>query len=1384
MIPRKPFIYFLLDTATGKVYYRDAGGILQTLIIAAGINTDVSLKNAPGNWLDTLLEFIRNTTYEGMNRAYSTPMDFIGDAQQMITELFLLGYGTEASLTLATFKYNDKPVAGEPQYLLYFKGPADLYNIENKLLESVSVNIMEGGAAQLLKNYESTPLEIPCDGSIAENKKIHFDGLLVENIVYWELQPTSYNNGDAALPMNIVSQEGDSYGAMINDQSLQDVGPGYWQASSNSPLWFNADTVVKIKGNITINALTAASTPFRLFTSTSKTTPNSTLPIPLFGLSYTKSLFPYHPASYPIANNQPFQGFFQGRQTFYFDTEVPLAAYEKLFFIYSNVTPGMEIISGNIQAKFSTKAKPTRAWAITLYDAFKIAWEQINKLASTNGLNYNFAFTSQYLQQKLNLFITSGDALRASGDSSYNRFFSNIQTGQTIHQTFGPVIKVTLKQLYEAAKVILCGMMGTGHNGTGETLFFESYGTVYNSSVIDFSIGEVAGLGWSFNKDRGFSDLSLGYQPQSYDQKAGKYEYNTTLKMKAPINSFEKTLDLVTSVRTDPYGIEKLRSNLGNTTSTTRNDSDNSVFLINVDTANSVYDFFKADFISLIQDPNSAINTNNHLPAGFPAQSLQLPLTDGEYFQPANDNGIVVFSEAGYNAVEACNLTITGIANSENRPPLAPPDSYTIKLWRNGVVIYQQTAVISAVNQAIAINNNFAQLWQYKDCTYITLETTATAKLELTFTSLTIGAYVAMTAGFIPVDAGTFRKLLSWLSFIPTSVPYVVGNSRVQYGYQYFLFNSLVPNSIFDMNMVVKGFIEGNLANCTIEVYINGILQAENIVIAGSVARIGFTKTLSAIITRAYSLGDVVFVAVYTSASSVQFTEVEVALTSNYIQAYDLKRVQYTSLIGIPNIAKDSAGNIRSDIAGAPYNIEELTPGYLRDVVWADYFKSCFMDMVRGDLIFQTLNKNPYLSRSYANGTTITENDNKPILNANRLWYPIIGKTKSNVPIRFAELMGRTINAHVHATFMGVDIYFFANKAGQKPALNESQEWVFQLSPLTDLQQLANITSFKLPDMANNSLNYSHSCPVQLVPYNQPILDQYHTRNRDQFLFEDQIARWMNKDNYGQLRQIGDLIPLHHISNGLDPISYEVIDYKTKELIYGPINLDTIPAAAVPNPKVLWQKYIDTADWVRGNYQIIVKGFNIPMWKSEPQLVREKWECEDTVLLEYTHSSNTQGIVFNTDTPFKGSMRFKGGYSNMFEQKYIAKTFIDQPQDIIMLNGIPYEVGNLYIAPVPDYMMRKIMRALMMDGATMDGEGFTLNDGAEPEQVFTKGAPKKIYRLKIRPSTAKASTTVVAGIEDTDNSMIVSVNPQSFGPNVTNSSGTTTVDLIDIIVGV
>jgi hypothetical protein len=1378
MLPRKTFIYFLLDTPTGKAYYRDKNGTLKIQIITA--DSDVSLKNAPANWLDTELSFSRNATYHGIARSYSTPQEFVRDAATMIKELFLLGVGTEVPLTLAVFKYNSQPLAGEPQYKLYFKANLDLPKISETVLESLTTNLMEGGVTQLLKSYEGTTVTIPCDGQIAENQKVNLDGLLVSDVFYYQVIPMlDYEVTDAKLNSftelgcTFINNEGDNYGIIHQDQTINIVGyagsidpnqiKNYAKTSQNYLFMSVAGLDVRITGSVMLMFNNPCSAQIFLVTTSQY-------------IAATDNIFGNNHSS--ISLN--------------FDQKVTLAANEPLFifiqiqkvFQGDNLDNMVDILGGSFSIAFQSMAKATRPWAIQAYDLFKLILSEINLLSSTQFQTFNYQAVSSLLASS-SIFFTSGDALRASGDNTYQRFYSLSQTNQILQQSYGPVIKTTLRDFFQSIETILVAELNAGHNGA-ETLEIEALDSIYDSSVVDFSIGEIASLKWNFAEDLGFSDLEIGYPPQTYDQKAGKYEYNTTLEMKAPIKSFSKKLSKISKIRFDSYGIEKLRSNVEGT-STTRNDSDNSVFGINVDTSKYIQDYFSANFTSINTDVSDPLNTNKEYAQtnGIPFP-LPMPITDGEYFQQSVDNAIVIFSDAALNQTFSCSLVLAGYVNSVNKPPLAPADTFTLKFFINGQLIYTHSTTVTGINTDIGFTFNFSQLLKYRDNLYITLETSASAEVTINTCTLTVGSYVTLQALNVPVLSGTF-KLLSWATASPTSSPYTIGTSVVQYGFQYFTYVSNNLNRNFTLTGEFKGLGYGSFTVMQIYVYVNGVLQGNDVNIATNGDAQPFDQILEPI-SITYNVNDIVFFVV-TMPGADSFTNLVYLTYANInfasqIKAYSLKRVHYDSLSGIPNLAKNSSGEIRTDIAGAPYNIEDLTPKTLLRK-WQNYIMSCFMDQVTGTMTFQTLSKNSYLSRS-VNGQTITENSDEPILGFTRLFYPIELEMKTNVPQGFAELMNKTKNAHVHATFMGTDIYFFADSLKQKPALNESQTWKGIMSPKTDLTAFSKINSFKIPDMAPNSISCAFASPVQFVPYNQTLQSKYHTYNRDTFLYIYQTDLWDKKDNYLLPVQIGDHIPLQFITNGLSPVSYSVYNCNGS-LFSGPVNLNVVSSPAVNNPYTLFQGVIDTTSWPGGDYYIMISagsGGLASSLISELLHVDTADQMRYTTLIEYTHSSNTQGIVF--DAGFVGSMRIKGGFDNMFKQKYLGKFYVDQPQDITVLNAIPYEVTTLLIGTdggVPDYLTKKILRMLLMDGCTLDGEGFTLNEGAQFEEVFTEGSPLKMQKIDIRPTKNLNGINVIAAGVDSDSSLIVSVNPQSFGPNVSNSSGTTETDLINITVG-
>lgn len=1369
MITRDIFIYFLVNTVTGNAYYYDIHGNLQNISIPTAA-VPVDLKHGPGNWMEIELAFERNMFYMGLNRSYSTQMEFVLSTKKMIEQLTLNGVGTETPLTLAIYKSNTQPQAGEPNFKLLYKAPLDLPEATITVLESLSCNLMEGGVAQLFKNYENTVIEIPCDGSLPEHIKCNYDGYLQEDTFYYQITPVSQNGFLASfIPSVFINNEGDNYGVVRNNPALQEVGDdASMLVDPNYIIYFNQQTTVRVKGSIVVQ-------------------PGDPVNGNVFRAQYRNQ--------FPASNLDIItQVRIFSVTRFEFDFTVTLAPYEKLyivFFFFANTGVDIEqIVSGSLTIKFATKPRDSRAWGLTAYDWLRLMIKEICRIASTGPQIFNYELSSDLLQQHLNFFINCGDALRASNDPTYQKYFFIDENNQT---QFGPVIKMSLRDAYESLRVYLCAAMGKNPTtaGSAQEVFFEAMEYVFPTAV-SYSIGEIAKFKYDLqSKDFRLSDFSIGSEPRTYDQKNGKYEWNTVAKYKGPVKAFQKELRLVSKIRVDVYGIQRLLAavDTGASTSTTRNDSDNDVFLTIIDRSKWIQDYFRALFISLIPNPDDSDNTNIHFEPLQPFQKYDHTSIDGEYFTTKKDFGIFVFSEVGYAATESTNINIDAIINSVNRPLTAPVDSATIQYWLNGVVIKTYTVPVSGINTPVIINDTFSQSYNFDDCIYITVQTSAYCVMQINTADLTIGSYVSMSGVNQPVLSGISQTLINFPTVVPNNNPYVIGTSVVQSGFQYFQYNSLAYANNFDTQLGVLGYTEGQAANFVLIIWVNGV-QTGFITIPGSVSRAQFDVASTAF-NRNYQLNDIVFVTASPTGSALQAQLVTstLSMTNTTVRAYSLYRIQYDNLSGIPNLAMDGTGAFRTDIAGAPYNIEFVSPARCFDT-WQKFINSHFLNQVTGPMVNQGLSKNPYLSTSVG-ALTITERADRMLLIGGRYFYPIPVEMEFECPLNFADIQSQLANGHIHFTYYGHDYYMHVLRISQKPALNATTKATGLLSPLVDLSIFANITAFKLPDMVPNSLFYEFMNPIQTVPINQVQPGRYKTFNRNNFLFKQQLNNWLAKDGYCQPVQLrGDqLLPdpdrltMQLISRDLDPISYTVYKCSDNSIYRGPEELDTIPTpslASVLYTFILWQKYIDTSDWDEGEYYIIY---------SSPAGNERISECLDckfnqprTVLIEFTSTQNVGQMVFVSDSPFVGAMRVRAFYDNMFREDPTGKFFVDQPGDITTLNGIVTQHTDLYVELCPDYVIHKIVRMLQLDGCKLDGEGYTLNGETEIETIFFEGAPKKFHRIPVRPTVNLMGNSGDNGVVDTDSSIITTINLQSVDPNADNESGTTDVDLLDILV--
>ena len=521
MIQRKTFLYFLTDTSSGRSFYVN-NGMVQTT------NLPTPLPQNPGGWLENEVKFTRNSKYHGLNRTYTTPLKFVGDGATIIRNQYYTSKGVECPITLIILKWDpDTDI-----YQMYYKGELDLLKITDDSAQSVTCNLLEGGLVKLIKSNESTVYEIPCDGSIPENFQVSIDGIQFLDTFTYQINDNPGITGAAALSCAYLSNNGDNIGIEHGSQNYEGFGgpiANYVASSTNYIFSTVSPTNLTMKGTLSFRynpGLGSCHVRFGFWKSS--------------GVNY-------------IFYDQTFSG----RQTasINFNFPISMLAGEKLFLIfYYDVPASFDIFQTNFTLEFNSKLPVTNTWAVSARDVFKIL---INKIG-----NNQYQTQSTLLDNYLNFAITSGKALR--GDAS-------------------AVIKTTLAELFDSVNSILNASLGTiSVVGQNDIIFIESKGYVFDSSTVNFDLGEVSDLKIEAAHDYFFNTLKIGYEPQTYDEKAGQSEYNTTAQFKTPITRIVKELSLISKYRADSFGIESVRINYGGK-STTNNASDNATFIINID---------------------------------------------------------------------------------------------------------------------------------------------------------------------------------------------------------------------------------------------------------------------------------------------------------------------------------------------------------------------------------------------------------------------------------------------------------------------------------------------------------------------------------------------------------------------------------------------------------------------------------------------------------------------------------------------------------------------------------------------------------------------------------------------------------------------------------
>jgi hypothetical protein len=548
LVPNKTFLFFLCDFA-GRAYFLDNQGNVQL----GNINSvDYSLQDGPANWLDIELTFMRNQHYFGFNRSFSPELKFVRSGAQIIRTKLYNGQGMQTEMYFVATKWDTNTGV----YKLYYQGLLDFTQItEDDPVTGITLKTIEGGIPKIIKSYENTVIEIPCDGSLDENVSIKINGIMFAATINYNVIPANITANGTVIPVSIGNEWGNDVDCEKNNQkydifdhnnsgsiSTMEQSQNYCFLSTNALLIANEQGGLEIKGSIRFGGILTN--------------------------AYLKAYFSDGSTPQQLTTPQNL-----GAQTLNFDITINCNAAAGVYIcLLCDTSISGQVISGNIQFIFNSQFQDTFCYGIKPADVFNLILKKIFAINSlTIGHNQSYPWISNLLNSNANLIIVPGASLRGNSGAklkiSLSQFFD----------TFNPIKMVALG--YET---VVNPNQVTGPQQFINRILFENREVVYDSTNIDFDLGEVARLKIIPAEDLAISDIKIGYPEQKYDYKQGNDEFNTTAQYKTPFDKLKKELNLVSIGRADSFGIEASRFLTG-TTQTSNNKSDNDFFIINID---------------------------------------------------------------------------------------------------------------------------------------------------------------------------------------------------------------------------------------------------------------------------------------------------------------------------------------------------------------------------------------------------------------------------------------------------------------------------------------------------------------------------------------------------------------------------------------------------------------------------------------------------------------------------------------------------------------------------------------------------------------------------------------------------------------------------------
>lgn len=299
-----------------------------------------------------------------------------------------------------------------------------------------------------------------------------------------------------------------------------------------------------------------------------------------------------------------------------------------------------------------------------------------------------------------------------------------------------------------------------------------------------------------------------------------------------------------------------------------------------------------------------------------------------------------------------------------------------------------------------------------------------------------------------------------------------------------------------------------------------------------------------------------------------------------------------------------------------------------------------------------------------------------------------------------------------------------------------------------------------------NILEFSFINPLQLVEMNPTVIPQYVSRFMDDFLLSERLTQWQTK-NYFQPWQIDDVIAIQ-AQNNMGQLQVDIIDCKLHSYIS--FLMDQKQQNQYDPTTFIYESSSALTPLAENIYFLrVIAGGGLKMLISEPLCIKSLHN--NSLLIEYVNRSFYQGMIF--ETGILPSIRLQG-LVTLKDTPAKDTLYEDQVLDMVMVQSKPYEVYQLQLFQIPDWMQKKINRILGCSDLGIDGHFFTKNEGAKWEKDnITDNNLLADYKIELREAINRPTKLFSTDQnENEENNIILNVDSKGFSDTSLDASST------------